>query len=61
MRTPVTDEELGLMARFEPYLVHSYPKNYLTDDAPEDAKKAFERFIEINRKEQEEIFALMLG
>lgn len=59
MRIPVTDEELALMARFKPYLVASLPKNYLTDDAPEDAKKAFERFLEIGRKKKEEKLALM--
>ena len=35
MRRPVTDEVLELMEIFDPYFVHSYPNNHLTDDAPE--------------------------
>ena len=59
MRIPVTDEELKLMATFEPYFVHSYPESHLTDDAPEEAKKAFEIFREIGRKQKEEMLAFM--
>lgn len=59
MRIPVTDEELKLMATFEPYFVHAYLNNHLTDDAPEEAKKAFERFLEIGRKQKEEMLAFM--
>ena len=59
MRIPVTDEEMKLMEIFDPYFVHAYPNNHLTDDAPEEAKKAFERFMEIGRKQQEEMLAFM--
>ena len=59
MRIPVTDEVKELMAIFKPYFVPSYPNNHLTDDAPEEAKKAFERFMEIGRKQREEMRAFM--
>ncbi len=59
MRIPPTEEELKLMEIFDPYFVASYPEGYLTDDAPEEAQKAFERFMEIGRKKKEEMLAFM--
>lgn len=59
MRIPVTDDVKRLMSVFKPYLVRSFPNNYLSDDATEEAKEAFRKFTEIGRKQKEEEISLM--
>lgn len=58
MRVPLTAEMKRLRKIYEPYIEISKNGAYMPDNAPEEAKKAYEKSIELHKKQREEEIAL---
>jgi hypothetical protein len=54
MRLESTPEMKELFAVFDPYIKRNSNGDYMPDDAPEEAKKAFEKWLILGKKQYDE-------
>lgn len=60
MRYMLSDEEERLYNTFRPYIKRNKSGNYVPDDAPEEAKRAHARYLELGKKRLESEIHSML-
>ena len=56
----LSDEEERLYNTFRPYIKRNKSGNYVPDDAPEEAKRAHARYLELGKKRLESEIHSML-